>query len=64
MRRKIWNSTELNLREEVTGLKGSLTLVKGLIEITPSKRKRVFIDGNVEEKSSRLAELLKERSLE
>ncbi len=61
---KIWNSTELNLREEVTGLKGSLTLVKGLVEITPSKRKRVFIDGNVEEKSSRLAELLKERSLE
>jgi electron transfer flavoprotein beta subunit len=58
----VWSSNNLGLREEVTGIKGSFTFVRGLNEITPSKRKKVFIEGDVAEKSRRLAELLREQS--
>lgn len=57
---KVWSSKDLNLREEITGIKGSFTFVKGLVEISPTKRKKIFIEGNVTEKSTRLAELLRE----
>ncbi len=58
----IWSSKDLGLREEVTGNKGSFTFVKELAEIEPTRRKREFIGGTVEQKSTRLAELLKEIS--
>jgi electron transfer flavoprotein beta subunit len=57
----VWSSRDLGLREEVTGIKGSFTFVRGLSEITPSRRKRVFIEGDVAAKSAKLAELLRER---
>lgn len=56
---KIWSAADLGLGEDVTGLKGSFTTVRGLVEMTPTKRKNVFIEGDKEAKAKKLAELLR-----
>lgn len=56
---KIWSAADLELGEDVTGLKGSFTTVRGLVEMTPAVRKKEFIDGDKEEKATKLAELLR-----
>lgn len=58
----VWSAADLGLGEEVTGLKGSYTTVRGLVEMTPAKRKNIFIEGDNESKSSKLAELLRQLS--
>ncbi len=57
----IWGSKDLELAEEVTGLKGSFTIVRGLVDITPPKRKKIFIRGDSKEITSKLVELMRER---
>lgn len=58
----VWGSKDLGLSEESTGLKGSFTLVRGLVDMTPSARKKIFIEGTVTEKTSKLVELLRKAS--
>ncbi len=56
---KVWNGEDLQLSESVTGIKGSFTTVKRLVEIPQSSRKKIIIDGTPEEKSSKLVEILR-----
>ncbi|MEM0486328.1 MAG: electron transfer flavoprotein subunit beta/FixA family protein, partial [Thermoplasmata archaeon] len=48
---KIWNTKDLELNEELVGLKGSYTFVNKFIEVEPPKRKKNFIEGTPEEQA-------------
>lgn len=58
----VWGRDDLSLREEDIGLEGSFTTVKGLAELSPSPRKKIFIEGDATEKTSQLVELLRKQN--
>jgi electron transfer flavoprotein beta subunit len=57
----VWGSNDLELAEATTGLKGSFTFVRGLVDINPPQRKRIYIRGDSKEVSSKLVELMREK---
>ncbi|MGC8547026.1 MAG: electron transfer flavoprotein subunit beta/FixA family protein [Thermoplasmata archaeon] len=58
---KVWSNGDLGLSEDEVGLKGSYTSVRRLVEIQPSTRKKIFIEGTSEEKVEKMIEIINER---
>ncbi len=56
---KVWNAKDLELDENLIGLKGSYTLVNRFIETIPPARRREFIEGSPEEKADKILNLIK-----
>lgn len=54
----VWSLEDIGINAGETGLEGSFTVVDKLIESNPPSRMRQFIDGNVEEQSKRLIDIL------